>query len=157
MKRTKRLFFIASILVGTLVFQSCNDQAIYDESYNFSQSTWTKKDTVSFKLEINDTITEYESVITLRTKKDYLYSNLWCYILVTSPDGSTSKVAQKIPIANPNGAWIGRVSGTLVESKLRFDAKPFPLKGTYLFQLVNATQEEEIPYVEDISLRILPL
>lgn len=156
MKRINRLFFIATLLVGTFVLHSCNDQALYDKSYNFNESTWAKKDTAVFQVNVEDTTTAYSLELTLRTKKDYLYSNLWCYILVTSPDGSTSKVAQKIPIANPNGSWIGRVSGTLVESKLRFDSKPFPLKGTYIFQITNATQEENIPFVEDISLRVQP-
>jgi len=55
---------------------------------------------------------------------------------------------------NPDGSWIGKASGSLVESRLRFDAKNFPVKGRYIFQITNATQEEAIGELVDIGLRI---
>ncbi|HLW38870.1 MAG TPA: hypothetical protein VKX31_00670 [Brumimicrobium sp.] len=42
----------------------------------------------------------------------------------------------------------------MVESRLRFDAKNFPVKGRYIFQITNATQEETIGELVDIGLRI---
>ncbi len=152
-KAVKFLSYIAFFgLFATL--QSCGDKAYFDQVHSFDDKSWDKIDTAVFKVDVQDTVMTHDFILSLRTSTDYLYSNLWIYIMVTAPDGSTSKVAQKIPMARPDGSWIGKVSGTLVESRLRFDSKAFPLKGEYVFKVANATQEESIPHVMDIGLRI---
>lgn len=152
-KVVKNLSFL--VVFGLFaMLQSCGEQPYFDEVYSFDDKSWDKKDTAIFKVDVQDTLMNHDFILSLRTTTDYLYSNLWIYILVTAPDGTTSKVAQKIPMARPDGSWIGKVSGTLVESRLRFDSKPFPIKGEYIFKLVNATQEKSITDVMDIGLRI---
>src|SRR5690554_2178099 len=154
MKKSILLFF-SFISIGLMLsLQGCNSDALYDKSYYFKDNVWNKKDTAYFKVEVKNTDVVHDYILSLRTSKEYQYNNLWLHIFITAPDGSTSKVAQMIPLANPDGSWIGKKSGTLVESTLRFDSKPFPLEGEYIFKITNATQQEEIRYVEDISLRI---
>lgn len=152
-KMIKRISF--GVAFGLFVLlQSCSDNAFYDQVHSFDDKTWDKIDTAVFKVNVNDSISNYDFILSLRTSTEYLFSDLWIYIMVTAPDGSTSKAAQKIPLARPDGAWIGRVSGTLVESRLRFDSKPFPINGEYVFKITNATQEDAIDNVLDIGLRI---
>lgn len=154
MKKVVKIFSFIIILGFLFVLQSCGEQPYFDEVYSFDDKSWDKKDTAVYVVDVQDTVMTHDFILSLRTSTDYLYSDLWIYIMVTAPDGSTSKVAQKIPMARPDGSWIGNVSGTLVESRLRFDSKPFPLKGEYVFKLMNATQEKSIPHVMDIGLRI---
>jgi gliding motility-associated lipoprotein GldH len=154
MKKAVKIFSFISVLGLLTLLQSCGEQPYFDEVYSFDDKSWDKKDTAVFKVVVQDSVVIHDFILSLRTSKDYLYSDLWVYIMVTAPDGSTSKVAQKIPMARPDGSWIGRVSGALVESRLRFDSKPFPIKGEYLFKITNATSEKLIPHVMDIGLRI---
>lgn len=142
------------ISMTALFITSCNNDALFDQNYSFPQQKWEKKDTVAFSVNVQDTLSNYDFILTLRNSTEYLYSNLWVYVAVTAPDGTTSKVAEKLPITHPDGSWIGRVSGSLVENRLRFASKVFPLKGKYTFKIMNATQQGTIPYVEDIGLRI---
>jgi gliding motility-associated lipoprotein GldH len=152
-KVVKVISFIA--VFGLFAFlQSCGDKAFFDQVHSFDDNAWDKRDTAVFKVEVQDSVINHDFILSLRTSTDYLYNDLWVYIMVTAPDGTTSKVAQKIPLARPDGSWIGRVSGTLVESRLRFDSKPFPINGEYVFKITNATQEESISDVADIGLRI---
>lgn len=154
MKRTNFFLTLPFLGICMLIMQSCSDNSLYDNVYSFKENEWNKSDTARFEIDVTDSITNYDFILSLRTTKDYLYSNLWVHIMVTAPDNSTSKVAQKIPLANPDGSWIGKASGSLVESRLRFDAKNFPVKGRYIFQITNATQEEAIGELVDIGLRI---
>ena len=154
MKRAIKLISFSTVFGFFALLQSCGDGAYYDQVHNFDDKSWSKIDTAIFKVEVDDSVTNHDFILSLRTTTEYLYSDLWVYIMVTAPDGTTSKVAQKFPLARPDGSWIGRVSGTLVESRLRFDSKPFPINGKYVFKITNATQEEAIPYVMDIGLRI---
>ncbi|HZH86013.1 MAG TPA: gliding motility lipoprotein GldH [Brumimicrobium sp.] len=154
MKKAVKLFSLITGFAMLALLQSCGDTAFYDQVHSFDDKSWDKIDTAVFEVDVQDSLTNRDFILSLRTSTEYLYSDLWVYIMVTAPDGTTSKAAQKIPLARPDGSWIGRVSGTLVESRLRFDSKPFPIKGPYVFMITNATQEESIPNVMDIGLRI---
>jgi len=144
------MFFLS----GIFIIQGCSETAFYDDTYSFDDLEWNKGDTAVFTIDVNDTISHYDFLLTLRTTTEYQYSNLWVYIYSTAPDESTSKIAQKVPLARPDGSWMGRKSGTVVESRLRFDSNTFPLKGEYSFKIVNATRKETISNVLDIGLRI---
>jgi len=151
-RKNSVLFVLFSVLVTIL--SSCGEKAYYDDVYSFDGQQWEKSDTAVFTVPVEDTTNRFQFNISLRTTTDYAYSNLWVYILSTAPDGSTSKVAQKLPLARPDGSWIGNVSGTVVQTEVRFAAKHFPLKGDYTFQFLNATQQESIDNILDIGLRV---
>lgn len=154
MRKSRTIKYLSIAFVSIFVLTSCGDQAYYDEAYSFEGNTWSETDTAHFEINVDDTIQPFNFIMTLRTSTKYQFSNIWVYVISEAPDGSKSKVAQRIPLARPDGSWIGRVSGTIVESKLKFDSKPFPIKGMYTFDIVNATQQKELDEVLDISLRV---
>jgi gliding motility-associated lipoprotein GldH len=145
------LFIGASLC---FLLMACGGSPLFDGSHSFKQQKWTEDDAVVFEVEVEDTVTPYDFVITLRTTTSYAYSNLWVFIYSSAPDGITSKVAQRINIARGDGSWIGRVSGSVVESKLTYKTQSFPYKGSYTFKIELATQQPEIRDVLDISMRV---
>lgn len=153
-KINKVIFYCFSLPALLVLLTSCGEGAYYDDVYAFENSSWVKSDTATFQVEMDDTAHQFNFELSLRTTVEYGYSNLWMYILSTAPDGTTSKVAQKIPLARPDGSWMGNVSGTVVQTDVQFASKHFPLQGEYKFQFVNATQQDTIDEVLDIGLRI---
>jgi gliding motility-associated lipoprotein GldH len=129
---------------------------MFDQVESFKDKSWTQDEKIVFEVEVTDTLQPYDFEITLRTTTDYAFSNLWIYISSKAPDDVTSKVAQRINIARPDGSWIGKASGTIVESKLIYRTQSFPFKGKYTFTIEQATQEETITDVLDIGFRIAP-
>ncbi|MDX1651726.1 MAG: gliding motility lipoprotein GldH [Brumimicrobium sp.] len=152
--KLKILYFFFSMIFLSFLTTSCSERPFYDQAYSFDDGVWNKNDTARFIVPVDDTINEYKFILTLRTTVNYQYSDLWAYVMITAPDESVSKMAQRIPLANTDGSWIGRVSGTVVESRLKFDSAQFPLKGDYIFEIVKATQRDKIEEVLDVSLRI---
>jgi hypothetical protein len=57
-------------------------------------------------------------------------------------------------MADPNGNWIGKKSGTIVEHQLIFKRRKVPFKGKYKFKLEQAITEKSIDEVLDISLEV---
>ena len=146
------------ILLGFFfLLTSCGEKPFFDQAYSFPTDRWHVDDTARFEVQVEDTVSNFDFILTLRTRNTYKFSNLWVHILSTAPDNTTSKVAQRINLARPDGSWIGRTSGTLVESKLHYRTTSFPATGTYVFQLVQAVQQNEITDIVDISLRIVPV
>lgn len=148
-------FFLFIVLTG-LILSSCSDDAMFDQVESFENKTWTQEEEIVFEVDVEDTVQAFDFEITLRTTTDYAYSNLWVYISSKAPDDVTSKVAQRINTARPDGSWIGKASGTIVESKLIYRTQSFPFKGKYIFTIEQATQEENIKNVLDLGMRISP-
>lgn len=154
MRKNRTITYLSLAFILMLALTSCGEQAYFDEAYSFEENSWSETDTAHFEIDVADTIQSFNFIMTLRTSTQYEYSNIWVYVISEAPDGTKSKVAQRIPLARPDGSWIGRVSGTIVESRLKFDSKPFPMKGIYSFDIANATQQESLDEVLDISLRV---
>lgn len=152
-KRSSYFLFIGLI---SLMFSSCSNDTLFDQVENFQSKTWVQDDQIVFEVDVQDTIQPFDFEITLRTSTDYAYSNLWVYISSRAPDNVATKVAQRINIARPDGSWIGKASGTIVESKLIYKTQSFPYKGKYTFTIKQATQMEKISGVLDLGLRIYP-
>lgn len=143
------------LFFGVFLFSSCGETPFYDSAYSFKDKKWALEDTASFEFDVTDTVQQYDFVLTLRTTTTYPFSNLWVHVSTTAPDESKSKMAQRINLAAPDGSWIGRVSGTIVESKLHYKTTNFPLEGTYRFDVTHAIQKETVPEVLDLSLRVV--
>jgi hypothetical protein len=58
--------------------------------------------------------------MTLRTTTDYKYSNLWVFLNTKNPKGETTREPVEIAIANSDGSWIGKKTGTVVETEVVF-------------------------------------
>jgi gliding motility-associated lipoprotein GldH len=152
-KKSNNFLFICLI---SLLLSSCSNDTLFDQVESFKSKVWVQGDQIIFEVDVEDTLQPFNFEITLRTSTDYTYSNLWIYISSKAPDDVTSKVAQRINIARSDGSWIGKASGTIVESKLLYRTQSFPLRGKYVFTIEQATQNEKIEHVLDLGLRISP-
>lgn len=144
------------LLILPIFLISCGEQPFFDSAYSFKGKKWHEADTAVFHVEVEDTLQEYDFVLTFRNTTDYKYSNIWVNIATTAPDQTTSVIAQRIDLAASDGSWRGRVSGTVVENRLHYRTNNFPIPGTYEFKINQAVQQEVIDEVLDLSLRIVP-
>jgi gliding motility-associated lipoprotein GldH len=138
------LFFIAS----------CGNDAYYQKSFGFKNNLWSQNIKPKFEVEFHDTSKLYDFVLTLRTTKDYKYSNLWIFLNSTPPVGESVREPYEIKTTFPNGHWIGKETGTIVEHQLVFKRRRLPFKGKYKFVIEQAITEKLVDEVLDISLRV---
>lgn len=140
-------------MLSVLLF-SCGEQPLYEKVYSFTDRSWTLDQKPEFKLEVVDTTTVYDITLTLRTTTDYKYSNLWIFLKTTLPDGQSERKPFQIRIANEDGSWVGRKTGSVVETSLDFPARKLPMKGEYAFTVEQAITQSSIDEVLDIGLRV---
>ncbi len=136
---------------------SCGNDSFYTKSYSFKNRTWDRNEKPSFIVEIEDTTQLYDFIITLRTTSDFKYNNLWIFLNTIPPNGQLVREPYEIKTCHPNGSWIGKKTGNIVENTLIFKRKKVPIKGKYKFSLEQATTDELIDEVIDISLEIKKL
>jgi len=145
----------ALLLVTILFFfASCEDRAYYQKSFGFKNNMWSQDVKPKFEVDFQDTTQLYDFVLTLRTTTDYKYSNLWIFLNSTPPVGESVREPYEIKTTFPDGSWVGKETGTIVEHQLVFKRRRLPFKGKYKFVVEQAITEKTIDEVLDISLRV---
>jgi gliding motility-associated lipoprotein GldH len=118
----------------------------------FENKEWKQNVKPSFIVDIKDATKEYDFVLTLRTTTEYKFSNLWIYMNTQTPNKESARESFEIKITNPDGSWIGKKTGTIVENSLNFKRRKLPLKGKYTFILEQGITDSKIDQVLDIGL-----
>jgi gliding motility-associated lipoprotein GldH len=145
------VLFLVTLL---FFFASCEDNAFYQKSFGFKNNSWSQNVKPKFVVEFQDTTKLYDFILTLRTTTDYKYSNLWIFLNSTPPVGESVREPYEIKTTFPDGNWIGKETGTVVEHQLVFKRRRLPFKGNYKFVIEQAITQKTIDEVLDISLRI---
>jgi gliding motility-associated lipoprotein GldH len=147
----KKLFFL---LFSLAIITACTNSSVYNTSYQFKNNVWKQKSRPTFTVNIPDTAVTYDFTLSIRTTTDYKYSNLWMYWNTTTPDGQKAREPFEVKIANPDGSWIGKKTGTIVENALYFKRRKMPLKGKYIFTLEQGITNSSIDEILDVSLLV---
>lgn len=135
---------------------SCEKQPYYSKVYSFKNSVWKASDLKTFHVDITDTSKVYDIIFFFRVNTDYDFNNAWIYLHSTLPDKSQQKKeAHQFFVSNDMGEWLGKKSGSLVESEMIFAKRKFPQIGKYKFVIEQATTNEELKHVSDLGLKII--
>lgn len=144
-----------SLIFSVLFLSACTETPTYEKSYAFENKVWEQNVKPSFTIDIKDIEKEYDFILTLRTTTDYKYSNLWIYLNTTTPDGKKAREPFEIKTTNPDGSWIGKKTGTIVEHSLYFKRRKLPAKGKYVFVLEQGITDSKVDQVLDVGLQVL--
>lgn len=142
-------------LFTSLILLACEEAPAFEKSYSFKNMEWPQNIKPSFTVEIKDTTKEYNFILTIRTTTDYKYNNLWIYWNTTTPDNQKAREPFEIKITNPDGSWIGKKTGTIVENTLYFNKRKMPVKGKYKFVLEQGITNSKVDEILDVSLLVL--
>ena len=142
----------AVVLLSLAFLISCESAPTFEKSYVFENKEWKQDIKPSFTVDIKDASKDYDFVLTLRTTTEYKYSNLWVYMNTKTPNGDKAREPFELKITNPDGSWIGKKTGTIVENSLNFKRRKLPMKGKYTFILEQGITESKIDQVLDIGL-----
>lgn len=148
----KKLFIFSALLLVLLT--SCINQPLYEKSYSFKKNQWDSNGKPSFTVDIQDTSKTYDFTITFRTTTDYEFNNVWFYLNTTTPDGEKAREPFEMKITNTDGSWIGKKTGTIVETELFFKSRKLPKSGTYSFYLEQGITQPILKNVLDVGLRV---
>ncbi|MDP2089218.1 MAG: gliding motility lipoprotein GldH [Flavobacteriaceae bacterium] len=115
------LFGFFSILIA------CDSNRIFDEYVSIENSKWGKEDTITFNLNVSDTISAQNLFINIRNNNDYKYSNIFIITEILAPNQFTTIDTLEYEMADETGKWLGTGFSDLKENKLFF-------KENYVFQ-----------------------
>lgn len=170
---TRTLF--ALLLISTLSFAGCIPSPYYQKSYSIPGNKWSYDFRPSFVVDIEDTAIHYNLSFIIRHTNNYAYSNIWLNVLVKKPgDSIFRKTRVEIPLATPQGQWLGKGMGELYEQRrmIVLDHKAIPLtdelvsvseasiddlflnKGRYEIKFEQNMREQNLSDLLHVGLRI---
>ncbi|HLU86883.1 MAG TPA: gliding motility lipoprotein GldH [Taishania sp.] len=149
----KRLLSFLFLIVG-LVLASCSEKPYYEKVYDFKGNVWKQDQKSVFHVDIDDTSSVYRFVLTMRTTTDYSYNNAWLFWTTETPLKEKVREPFELKIADPDGSWIGKNSGTIVENQLTFAGRKIAIPGKYKFTIEQAVTLEQLDNVLDIGLTV---
>ena len=144
--------FLAILLLFAFIGLRCNSDTVPAGAHSFENNVWSFEEEVQFEFEMNDTSSVYDFVLILRNTNDYRYSNLFVTVEEIPPYGESTKSLHEIPIANPDGSWIGTKSGSIIENKYLLKRGPLPFIGNYKFVVKQAITDETVEEVMDLTM-----
>lgn len=138
------------------LLNSCGKEAFFDEMVEIPDHQWTHSDMIQFKVPVDDTVNTFDFFVNVRHTKSYGYSNLFVFLHTVAPDGRKMTDTLEFPMADPEGNYVGKVSGGLVLNRIivKKDTR-FPKSGEYTFVIEQAMRDEELSEITDVGLTIV--
>ena len=102
-----------------MALAACDGSVYYDESHSVNEHGWLPQDTLTFDVEVDDTVHLFNFLVEVRNSVEYPYSNTFLFINTTFPDGSVAYDTMECPLADPEGRWLGKRTGRYVDARYR--------------------------------------
>ena len=145
-----KIFFLLIIILF-----SCTSNTLFEKNCDIYNSSWNKKELISFEVPINDTTSHYNFFINVRNNTDYDFCNLYLFMNTIYPDKQVSKDTIECLIADSKGKWFGKGWGKYrFISLLLGKGIQFPQKGTYIFEFEQAMRKDTLENIAALGIKI---
>jgi len=156
MNKNSSIFKTIGLMITLLcAMTGCESNIVFQDAATLAESSWYKKDIVSFEYDAQDTTELYNVIIDIRNEADYPYKNFWLFVHSTSPQGIDYSDTLECVLADNFGRWIGKSSGSLYALPVLFLSNTrFPQKGIYHFDLIQGMRSDTLKGIHEIGIRI---
>lgn len=145
------IFFIAILFI----FVACDPNIVFDDFRNTGVNNWDKDSIVSFQVEIADSTSDYDILLSTRNLENYPYSNLWLFVDIIAPNSSSVRDTVEYELAQANGKWLGKGTGGVYVNQFTFRSMVFfPFTGKYEVRIQHGMRDPKLEGLRDIGLTI---
>ena len=152
MSATKIIYTYVCIFF--LIFTSCDNQKIADSYQPIPKNGWPINFPIQFEYNIFENSCQMDFLIGLRNNGEYRYSNIFFFVDLIFPDGSSGTDTVQFLLAEPNGRWLGNGVGPIKHSLLIFKENQEIQQGIYKFNISHGMRDSVLLGIEDIGVRI---
>lgn len=103
---------------------------------------------------MNDTVGQYNVLITVRHDTEYPYQNLWLFVKSASPDGIVVQDTVECYLADNRGKFLGDGVSVYEMPILYMRKIKFPKQGPYKFEIQQGMRDTILAGVRNICLSI---
>lgn len=155
MKPAQLFFFLG--LISLLA--ACGKADFYSQSQSIPGREWKASKPVDFEVDVTDTTVYYDYYIDFRHNDQYPYNEIYFRFDIDFPNGKTSRDTVHYFIQSPEGKWLGKNSGSIIDYHMLIPSKrkvAFPVKGKYKMHIRHLMRDDHLAGIEDVGLCITP-
>lgn len=148
-------FFALGLLLIVALLSACDRNRLYDESVSLENDKWPKDKAMSFKVNVEDTVSTYRFYINVRNNTSYRYNNIYFFLTTEFPGGGMSRDTIECLLAAKDGEWFGKGTGHYRDNRIPIRSNiRFPRAGTYTLSLNQAMREEVLSGISEAGVRL---
>ena len=152
MKQFFNCIIFLSLIAGLI---SCDRKRVFESYKELDSKGWNKDSIVVFNVAITDTIKNHNLLVNIRNKGTYPYSNIYLFMTIGAPDGTSRTDTVEFTLAEPSGRWKGSGIGGLHDNQILYrNSVSFPKKGIYKFEIKQGMRDNVLPGIRDVGIRI---
>ena len=144
-----------ALIVVLLILTACDSNTTFHSYLHPSNEGWGKKDTLTFKVPIQDSLANYSVNIEIRNRSNYPSSNLFLFISHNAKD-STVFCTDTIEytLADKKGNWTGTGWGSLYQSSTKYSFISPRRKGNLIIKIAHGMREEVLQGINDVGVKL---
>lgn len=151
MKKNNKYF----VWILLLAFWACDSNRVFEQNIDFTNETWHRDSTLTFSVDISDTIAVYNIYLNNRINTKYEFSNMYLFIDADMPNNQSIHDTIECILRDPSGKMLGKGFGSVWSNKIPYRKHiRFPNSGTYTFTIEQAMRVEELRHVLNAGIRI---
>ncbi len=149
----------SSLFILLLLLNSCVESPYYQKEYAVPDYEWAYNEEPTFRIDVSDTNALYSMYFLIRHTEAYPYSNIWLMVQTKKPGDTVYKQTRlEVPLAEPNGKWLGRGMGEIWEQRMPIthegDTTILNKKGLWEIKLGQVMRVDPLPEILQVGLRI---
>ena len=155
MTKGKSKFRRFSAIALLIFICSCTGNVIYTDSVTIPGENWNLNNIPTFSIPVKDTVSGNDISLLIRTGSSYPFRNIYLFMTIESPQGTTLADTIELFLADEKGKWYGKGFGDIKELTHPYKTNVFfPSKGIYTISVRHGMRAEDLKGVYDIGLRV---
>ncbi|WP_071144850.1 gliding motility lipoprotein GldH [Bacteroides ihuae] len=143
------------IIALLLFFTSCDNKTVYHSFLHIPETGWQKKDTLSFNIEIKDSMTYVHLSAEVRNLSNYPYKNTFLSISHNLQDSTTWKTdTLELSLADNEGKWLGKGWGNLYQTSLLIGTVLVVHPGKYSVRISHEMKDNALLGINDVGVLV---
>lgn len=142
------------LLLPLLLSAGCGRAPVYDRYQPVGHASWPRQKTFYFSFEITDTRIPYDLTLQLRNNNRYPYRNLWIAGEMIPPAGWAVRDTTEYTLADEQGKWKGNGFSLFTHLFPLRTNYYFPAPGRYTFGFSQLMNDDTLPGIHEIGLRV---
>ena len=138
-----------------LFFTNCDNKTVYHSFLHIPDTGWRKKDTLSFNIEIKDSMTYVHLSAEVRNLSNYPYKNAFLSITHNLQDSTIWKTdTLELTLADNEGKWLGKGWGNLYQTSLPIGTVMVIHPGKYAIRISHEMKDDSLLGINDVGVLV---
>jgi len=150
-----KLLWVLPVVVLVLLIASCDSNKVFDEYQTIPDASWNADSLLHFSFMVGRKTDNHNIYFNIRNDRKYEFSNLWLFVTIHAPGGTSVTDTTQVILAEPSGKWLGKGFTGVYDNRFVYRRNVyFPESGRYNVAIRHGMRPKELKGIRDLGIRI---